>query len=146
MNLLFVWSGDISIGGGGRAGGAAIGPDWQSTASSSSAKGCIECSWGPFSGPPWESIDLRREKRRESRDWLPSSYPGDGPGPSVLTGDSEVEGCLVSLSRMGVSSFSDDFLLLAHVRVSLSLSPRVLDLRKLRRPLSSLLKKNAFNV
>ena len=61
-------------------------------------------------------------------------------------GNSEVDSSLLSLSRIGVSSFSDDRLLLAHVRVSLSLSPRVLDLRKLRRPLSSLLKQNSFNV
>ena len=140
MNLLFVWSGVINTGGGGKAGGAAMGPDWQRTASSSSAKGCMECSWGPLSRPPWDSVDLPREKRRESRDWLPTSYP-DIVDKSVEFGSSGG----LSLSRMGVSSFSDDRRLLAHVLVSLSLSPRVLDLRKLRRPLSSHLKQRGNN-
>ena len=143
MNLLFFWSGVINTGGGGKVGGAAMGPDWQSTASSSSAKGCMECSWGPLSSPPGDSVDLRREKRRESRDWLPSSYPG--VDPSVQLCISELGVFSFSLSRIGVSSFSLDRRLLAHVLVSLNRSPSVLDLRKLRRPLSSLLKQNAFN-
>ena len=156
MKRRLVWSGLIRLGGGGREGGADMGPSPSITASSSSARGCIRLLSGcVLSLTPGGSADRRKEKILDSRDpgevmswrrdWLPPNISRpDIESPETVSlsrGWSSIEaGSEADNEGVGVNSFSVVLLrCLAHVVLSLILSPRVRDLRS-GRPLSSLLK------
>jgi len=134
MNLLLVWSDVIRFGGGGREGGAAIGRDSRKTVSSSSGKGCILLSPRP-SGP--SLVLLLMEKSLESLEPPAASESMEElPSTAKVLLPSSSQG-----GRIGEVSFSMLTLLLAvaHGLPSLSRSPSVRVLKKLKRPPSSLL-------
>jgi len=134
MNLLLVWSDVIRLGGGGREGGAAIGRDSRKTVSSSSGKGCILLSPRP-SGP--SLVLLLMEKSLESLEPPAASESMEElPSTAKVLLPSSSQG-----GRIGEVSFSMLTLLLAvaHGLPSLSRSPSVRVLKKLKRPPSSLI-------